>query len=335
MKNIIKALLFLFILGIIGGAIYFGLNKKIKYNTDYVNGNTTGNLYNAGLFCESNGQIFFANPDDNLKLYSMDYTGGNLKKLCNDNAMYINADDNYVYYVRNNTNTNADYSFFSFNKNSLCRISRDGGKVTILDNDPCIYASLVGNYIYYLHYDNQTATTLYKVGIDGKNRKKLSDKYLFTCSTSGQYFFYNSPDNGCMYRYDTSNDTTQMVYECNCYKPIVTSDNNAYFLDASKNNALVHTNITSNNPITLSNDFIEIYNVYGSYIYYQRGGDEPALCMIKNDGTDFKVLALGEYTNINVTSYNIYFRDYYSGTMYYTSTTNPGPAVRFSPGIIE
>lgn len=332
MKKTVKIIIILVVIALIIFAIINSYSKRIKYNEGYVNGNTTGNLYNAGLFCESNGMIFFANPDDGLTLYSMDISGGNLKKLCNDTAMYINADDNYVYYVRNNSGANTEYSFFSYNNNSLCRISRKGGRVTILDTDPCIYASLVGNYIYYLHYDTKTATTLYKVGIDGKNREKLSDKYLFTCSTSGQYFFYNSPQDGRMYRYDTATDISEMVYDCNCYKPIVTSDNNAYFLDVNKNNALVHTNIVSNNPITLSDDFIEIYNVYGSYIYYQRGGDNPALCMIKNDGTDFKVIAFGEYTNINVTSYNIYFRDFYTGTMFYTSTINPGPALRFSPG---
>ena len=45
--------------------------NKIHYNTSYVNGNTAGNLYNAGLFCESNGTIFFSNPDDDYRLYSM------------------------------------------------------------------------------------------------------------------------------------------------------------------------------------------------------------------------------------------------------------------------
>lgn len=320
---------------VISLVIFNNFRNRVKYNEGYVNGNTTGNLYNAGLFCENNGTIFFANPDDNYKLYSMDNSGGDLTKLCDDTVMYINADDNYVYYVRDNSGKESEYSFFSFNKNSLCRISRKGGKVVILDEDPCIYASLIGNYIYYLHYDSKTATTLYKVGIDGKNREKLSDKYLFTCSTSDQYFFYNSPQDGCMYRYDTTTDESTMVYDCNCYKPIVSKDGNAYYIDVNNNNALVHTNIQSDNPITLTEDFIEIYNVYGSYIYYQRSGDEPALCMIKNDGTDFKVIALGEYTNINVTPYNIYFRDFFSGTMYYTSTTNPGPAVRFSPGKIE
>lgn len=49
-----------------GLGFYSHQKSKIKYNTSYVNGNTAGNLYNAGLFCEKNGTVYFANPDDEL-----------------------------------------------------------------------------------------------------------------------------------------------------------------------------------------------------------------------------------------------------------------------------
>ena len=150
-----------------GLGFYSHQKSKIKYNTSYVNGNTAGNLYNAGLFCEKNGTVYFANPDDDYRLYSMDTNGNHLKKLSYDRVMYINADDHYVYYVRNNENNGTGFDFFSYARNSLCRIDQNGENTKILDKDPCLYASLVGNYIYYLHYDDKDATTLYKIGIDG------------------------------------------------------------------------------------------------------------------------------------------------------------------------
>ena len=329
-------LIIILILIAVGSCI--GVNKylhKIKYNDTFVNGNSAGNLYNGGQFSESNGTIFFANPDDEHRLYSMSSSGGDLKKLCDDTVMYINADDNYVYYVRSNDSNKKNYTLFSYNRNSLCRISRKGGRVTLLDPDPCIYATLIGNYIYYLHYDTKTATTLYKIGIDGKDRKQVNNSYLFTCSALDKYFYYNNPENGELYRFDSTTDQQSYVYHCNCYKPIVLEDNNAYYLDVDQNNALVHTNIQSDNPITLSKDFIEHYNVYGSYIYYQRGGDNPALCMIKNDGTEFKELASGIFSNINVTSYNIYFTNYKTGEVLYTPTSNPGKINSFKPGSLS
>lgn len=70
--------------------------NRTKMNSGYVNGNSAGNLYNGGLFCESNGTVFFSNPSDNHRLYSMNPDGSDMKKLSDDTASYINADDHYV-----------------------------------------------------------------------------------------------------------------------------------------------------------------------------------------------------------------------------------------------
>ena len=120
-----------------GLGFYSHQKSKIKYNTSYVNGNTAGNLYNAGLFCEKNGTVYFANPDDDYRLYSMDTNGNHLKKLSYDRVMYINADDHYVYYVRNNENNGTGFVFFSYARNSLCRIDQNGENTKIFDKDPC------------------------------------------------------------------------------------------------------------------------------------------------------------------------------------------------------
>lgn len=338
---IILLVIFFSFLGI---AIARKLGDKTIYNTGYVNGNTAGNLYNAGLFCESNGTVFFSNPDDNGRLYAMDPSGSNLEKLSNDTVMYLNADNNYVYYVRDNTNggsTSADgkpsFPYFSYNNNSLCRIDRDGKNCKILDEDPCIYATLIGNYIYYLHYDEDTATTLYKVKIDGTDRKMVSKNYMFTCSTDGQYFYTNGMQNdGNIYRFDTTNDTITSVYTCSSYKPIVMDGSNAYYLDVKKNNALVHLNLSVGTPTYLTTDSIDLYNVYGSTIFYQNySGKNSALCMVRSDGSDKMVIAQGNFSCINVTSYYAYFTDYKTGQIYYTSTSNPGALLPFHPGILS
>ena len=78
-------------------------------NSGYVNGNSAGNLYNGGLFCESNGTVFFSNPSDNHRLYSMNPDGSDMKKLSDDTVSYIYADDHYVYYVRNNKSEDTNF----------------------------------------------------------------------------------------------------------------------------------------------------------------------------------------------------------------------------------
>ena len=335
MKHIKKIIFFGVIIIGISLLIYSKFSKRIIYNSGYVNGNTAGNLYNAGLFCESNGTIFFANPDDHYYLYFMSPTGQNLKLLCEDTVSFINADDHYVYYVRNNMASNNDYSFFTYNQNSLCRITRDGKNHTILDEDPCIYASLIGNYIYYLHYDTADASTLYKIKIDGTEKTQLSGSHIFTCSSLDKYFYYSSPENGLLYQFDTSTDTSTMMLDTICYNPIVNSEKDVYYLDVKKDNALIHTNLDYNNPVNLCDEFIELYNVYGSYIFFQKGGENPALCMIKNDGTGYREIVAGEFKNISVTSFYIYFTDYYTGKVYCTSTNNPGTILNFNPAKIK
>ena len=167
-----------------GLGFYSHQKSKIKYNTSYVNGNTAGNLYNAGLFCEKNGTVYFANPDDDYRLYSMDTNGNHLKKLSYDRVMYINADDHYVYYVRNNENNGTGFDFFSYARNSLCRIDQNGENTKILDKDPCLYASRVNDnysnagfdtgYTDYIKVNKDTPYDLFN-GIAYGDEKKAKD----------------------------------------------------------------------------------------------------------------------------------------------------------------
>ena len=46
-------------------------SNKIPSNSEYAIGNLAGNLMNGGYFCESDGTIYFANPYDSNRLYSM------------------------------------------------------------------------------------------------------------------------------------------------------------------------------------------------------------------------------------------------------------------------
>lgn len=337
MKKIIIGIIAAILLGLL---IFFGTkisNPETKMNQGYVNGNTAGNLYNGGLFCEHNGVIFFSNPSDNGKLYSMDSNGNNLKKLSEDVATYINADDNYIYYVRNNAGESLDFNFVAFHRNALVRMDHDGKNTVILDTEPSLYASLIGNYIYYIHYDQNDASTLYKVRIDGEEQQQVMSEAVFTCNADGQYFYYNGMSaDGSIHRYDTATDTSSIVYTGNCFQPIVKDGVDVYYIDGDTDCSIVHTNITFDNPTFITTDSVDSYNVYGSYIYYQRyDKNGSALCMIKNDGSDFQVLLEGDYCDIHVTSYFVFFREYHSGDMYYFSRTNPNVIERFKPGTLE
>ena len=322
-------------------AFLFGnklFTSETKMNEGYVNGNTAGNLYNGGSFCEYNGVIYFSNPNDNGKLYCMDSNGTNLKKISDDNATYINVDDNYIYYIRNNSDPSLNFGFVAFHRNALVRIDHNGKNLLLLDTEPCLYASLIGNYIYYIHYDTSDASTLYKVRIDGEEQQKVMNEAVFTCNADGQFFYYNGMNaDGSIHRYDTVSDTSTIVYVGNSFQPIVKNGVDVYYIDGNSNCSIVHTNMNFDNPTYITRDSVDSYNVHGSYIYYQRfaKNGESGLCMIKNDGTEYQVIRKGDYCDIHVTSYYVFFRDFHTREMYYFSRSNPDVIEKFNPGVIK
>ncbi|MDD7636062.1 MAG: DUF5050 domain-containing protein, partial [Clostridiales bacterium] len=84
-------LILVLVLAIAGGITVYMINRT-RFNDDYVNGNTAGNLYNEGLVCEYGDMIYFANPSDGDKLYCMNTDGTNLTKICDDVVSFINVD---------------------------------------------------------------------------------------------------------------------------------------------------------------------------------------------------------------------------------------------------
>ena len=338
MKKFILGVIIFFSIGFIALYATKFSTPETKMNQGYVNGNTAGNLYNGGLFCEYKGVIYFSNPSDGGKLYSMDSNGNNLKKLTNDNATYINVDENYIYYIRNNTGSDLDYNFISFHRNALVRVDHDGKNLVLLDTEPSMYASLIGNYIYYIHYDKQEASTLYKVRIDGEEQRKVMSEAVYTCNAVGQFFYYNGMStDGSIHRYDSVSDTSIILYAGNCYQPIVKDNADVYYIDGNSDYSIVRTDINFDNPTYVTRDSIEFYNVHENTIYYQRFDKKNAsgLCMINTDGTGFYELKQGDFCDIHVTSTYVFFRDYHTKEMYYFSRTNPYQIKRFAPGKVK
>lgn len=325
---------------IAAAAIFHYLSNRTHFNEGYVNGNTAGNLYNGGLFCEYDGTVYFSNPSDGGKLYSMSPDGSNLAKLCDDTVSYINADEHYLYYVRNNPGaTGAALSFLSVNTDSLCRIDREGGddSVLILDSAPCLYASLYGNYIYYIRYDESEGSTLYKVKIDGSGCKQVDTAPDFTCSANGEYMYYNGTDSDhYIWRLNTTDDSKGMLYGGNCYMPTVIDDTTAYFMDCDSNYAIARTDLATGEKTLLSEDRVDWYNLYGDYIYFQKNESEhPCLGFMRTDGSGYTTLFEGNFKDITITSEYVYFRDFSTDQSYCVPLGSSASPVAFDPGVVE
>lgn len=326
---------FLCIAGIVSFILYNNYLSKDYYNEGYVNGNTAGNLYNSGLFCEYDNVIFFANPNDGNQLYRMNLDGSEIEKISNDSAAFINVDENYIYYTRTGDNSESQFSFLNIYTHSLCKLRRDGrGEVVILDNDPCMYASLVGNYLYYIHYNKTEASSLYSIKNDGEEKQQVFPQTYFTCCTDGQYIYYNGLENDHnVYRFDTTTLVQTLVYEGNCWMPIV-EGNYVYFMDCDDSYSLARGDLLTGEKITLVDEWVDCFNVDNGVIYFQRNSSEPAFCSVNTDGSDYKVLKDGTYTEIHTAGNLVFFKDFYSG-QFYKMSIKDGWISSFDPPVVE
>ena len=85
---------------------------------------------------------------------------------------------------------------------------------------------------------------------------------------AGQYIYTSGTESdGAIYQLDTASDSLSKVYECNSFKPIVTSDDNVYYMDVDQNNALVHTNMKSGHPVTLTKT-VWISTMYTEAVFF-------------------------------------------------------------------
>lgn len=332
MKKVITIIItILCVVGIGAGIFYVNSINKDYYNDGYVNGNSASNLYNNGIFCEYDNTIYFANPNDDNHLYQMNIDGTGVKKLSDDSAAFINADANYIYYTRTGDNAESDFSFLHINTHSLCKVRRDGkGEVKVLDTDPCMYASLVGNYLYYIHYNNTEASTLYRIKNDGTERTQVFPQPYYTCSTNQNFIYYNGLENDHnIYRYDTQTGSQSLFYEGNCWMPIV-EGNAIYFMDCNNSYSLVKVDLSTREAITLTNDWVDCFNVHNGIVYFQRNSDVPALCSVRTDGSDYTVLKEGVYTNINIAGDLVFFKDF-SSEKFYKISARDGWISGFNP----
>ncbi len=192
---------------------------------------------------------------------------------------------------------------------------------------------MIGNYIYYIRYSTETASNLYRVKIDGTEQEQVDTNPYFTCSANGQYLYYNGIESDHnIYQYDTTTAISQAICLGNFWMPSADNDN-IYFLDCERNYSLIKL-ARSAAPVQLVDDRIEYYNVSGDTIYFQRNNleEDAALCSVNTDGSNYRVIMEGNFTNINVTSQNLYFSKVGAEDVIYQTPLNGNGSVSvFTP----
>lgn len=290
-------------------------------------GNSAGNVYNNGMFCEYNGLIYFSNPYDDGALYSMQPDGSKLKRLIKANVSNIHAGGKYLFYNQDAASATQGLGYIRAS-HSVCRAELDGSNITHLSSDLIFNMQLIDNNLYYLT-STKEGPEFYKMSID-KKKKTLIDKasYNFACAMDdGTVYYVGSGTNHYLYRYDTKTGSSSMVWAGNLWNPIY--DNGyIYYMDVANKYRLCRYSLSEDLVEVLTHDRVDCFNIAGDHIFYQKNSaTEPAMMRIGLDGSSPELLKSGNFTNINVTSEYVYFVPFDAPIPLYRVPVNGYPEV--------
>lgn len=316
LKTVLRIFIALVIVTLIGVTGLYLYNKNHTYlNGEEEVGNTTGNIYNGGLFCEQDGKIYFSNDYDGSSLYVMSSFCTNSKKLSADIPAFINADENYIYYIRaNDTKENSKTGFLVFKNNGVFRINQNGTNLKAITGDPGAYLVLKGNQLFFQKYQVDTNFNLVRYQIDGTGERLLVAEEVipFAISDTGLLYTGYSKDHN-INMLDLLSYTTHMKYKGSYLYPMVVGDY-IYYINIEDDYKLYRMNIDGSEPTKLVNKRCSTYNITntGKFLYYQvdNGKSNGVYSMNLSQLGKVTLLQKGDYKQISVTEQYVFFKDY-------------------------
>ena len=327
-KSPVSIIITILVLLLIAGGIilYILANRPVKIPDDAV-GNTSGNLNNRGLFCESGDYVFFSNPYDQRKLYRMKPDGSELKKIADIPVEYINAFGNRLYFYQT---PGADNQVFGLGGlYGICSTDFDG-KTGMQNIDKSIVNSLIlyGPNLYYQHYDQVSGLSLYKADPATKEKQLISDKRVFvTTPYEGKFMTYNEDIGYYLSLFNPATSQFELFDETSRVYNVILDGGYVYYMDIDDSYRIYRMDLSSRQKEKLTDCTVDLFNVYGNNIFFQRNvnsGETPAIMRMQADGSNPLVIAEGNYTNINCTSVYTYFYGFGDDAPIYRIPTNGG-----------
>ncbi len=316
------------------------LNQMTRQNDGTVLGNTAGNLYNGGLFCEYDGIIYFANHNDDNSLYRMNAADcSDIEKLHHDRVCYLNADENYLYYSRmNHQKEEGSASIFTLFNTGLYRVNRSNAKnLQSILTKPCGLTLLYGNELFYQHYEEGEGLSLHRVGTDGENNIELSSEALLpACVVDGVFYYSGVNKDHDLHVLNPDTGETSTLLERSTYLPIVREEG-IYFMTLG-DYAIHRYDLATATTMKLVSEPCATYNISndGRYLYYQVDRtDNNRICVLDLETMTSTTILEGDYSQIHVTSNYVFFTDFMETTVYAYATDNSGMLSMFNPPVEE
>lgn len=299
----------------LGVTVYF--SERTVMNPAGTVGNTAGNLNNSGLFCEYDGKVYFSNTYDGGSLFVMNPDESGMKRLNQLQVRNILAGGKYLYYFQ--TGGSADLSFGQLpGLKSFERCNLNGKGSTAITKDVVVTGQLVDNYLYLLTSAN-SGPVFYKVRIDKQDKTVLANYNINpACAENGVIYYNGTQGDHYLYSLNTATGVSGELWRGNIWYPVLQGDY-VYYMDVANDYRICRYSFSMNVIEILTNDRVDCFNVGNGFIYYQKNGSDAQLKCMRTDGSDVKVIADGNYTNINMTSQYVYFQPFGDDTtMYHT-----------------
>lgn len=314
----------------LGGFLLSYLQGRVSPNPAGTIGNTPGNLHNGGLFCESEGIVYFSNAADADSLYAMNPDESEPRKLGDMPVRNLLAGGDYLYYFQQKSQDTTGFGSVT-NTHSFNRCKRNGKSAVSLTRDVIVSGQLVDNYLYLLSA-GKNAPSFYKMKIDKSQTVQLADYAIDpACAYNGTIYYNGTLDDHALYSLNTSNDVSSKIWDGNLWYPVIDGDF-LYYMDVENHYRLCRYSLSGQSVEILTKDRVDCFNVGNGFIYYQKNDAvSPQLICMHTDGSNAFVLADGNFTSINMTSRYVYFKEFGTDTVLYHSSLGSGSYSSFYP----
>lgn len=167
-----------------------------------------------------------------------------------------------------------------------------------------------GSYVYYLGFNENQTDGIYRVKVNGKSKKKISDDYGLYLNISGNYLYYleASKDNYTSYnivKMKTNGKNKEIVVEGVDTSKITVQNNWIYYF---KNYNLYRVKTNGKNKEQISNKSMENYEIVGNFIYYSYMNDgKYVIAKMKTNGEGVTRIDAGASKTFFVNKNDIYY----------------------------
>ena len=244
----------------------------------------------------------------------------NPKQIFSDNVSYLNGAGKYLYYTRRNDKKEIDKdALLALSSTGLYRINTNGTNLKQLYDDPTQVACLLGNNVYYQHYDQKKGLELYSASIDGKKDTKILEQPCAPYAVKGQTIYYSgaSSDHAIhSVATDGSNDT---VLSDGNYTALTLQGDYLYFMDMNANYALKRMPLDGGSVETLISDRLATYNVSedGQTVYCQiDNGTANGLYALDVESKTLRKLKEGNFNYLHLTKKYLLYEKYDQSVLY-------------------